>query len=72
MLLLTWQPGTCVLTRRAAQVTAQFEALREPWWTDVDAARAPDDVAADVTAAAMAAVARARAGEALRLLWQAK
>jgi thymidylate kinase len=52
-------------------VAAQFDALREPWWTLVDAGRTPDEVAADVAAAAHAAVAAARAGAPLRRLWDA-
>ncbi len=51
-------------------VAAQFAALREPWWTPVDAARTPDEVAADVAAGAEAALSRARRGAPLRRLWQ--
>ena len=52
-----------------AAVVAQFAALRAPWWTLIDAARGVDDVAADVQAAAEAAVARAAAGVPLDRLW---
>jgi hypothetical protein len=51
------------------QVATQFEALRESWWTTVDAGRTQDEVAADVAAAAQAALERARSGAPLRRLW---
>jgi dTMP kinase len=52
--------------RRVAQ---QFKLLAEPWWNLVDAARTEDEVAADVEAAARAAVALAAKGQPLRRLW---
>jgi hypothetical protein len=51
------------------QVARQFELMREPWWTDIDAAETQDQVAARVLAAALDAVQRARGGEPLRTLW---
>ena len=61
--------GRQPLPRVGAQVAKQFEALREEWWTTVDAGRTQDEVAADVAAAAQAALARARSGAPLRRLW---
>eukprot|EP00793_Prasinoderma_coloniale_P001931 PRCOL_00002439-RA len=42
------------------KVLAQFRALREPWWQVIDAARTPDEVYADIEAAADKAIAAAK------------
>ena len=62
---MTW----CV-RRSLPKVAQQFELLREPWWTDIDASHSQDVVAEHVLAAAMTAVKHAKDGVPLRTLWQ--